>query len=72
MPQSKFTEKYHSDAKFRENHLHYMSQRVTCPCSPQKTTARCNLSKHKKTRIHQQWAEKQMLADKLKEIELIL
>jgi hypothetical protein len=72
MPQSKFVEKYHTDSTFREKHLNYMSQKVTCSCSPHKSTARCNMSKHRKTRIHQQWVEKQILAEKLREIEMIL
>lgn len=46
---SKFKE-YYADPEFKKKHNTYMLEKVDCECGF--TTARCNMTKHKKGRNH--------------------
>lgn len=58
--------KYYEDPEFKKKHLEKMSEKIKCDCGFM--TARCNLSRHKKSHIHIKKMEK---AGKLKNMEKI-
>lgn len=68
---------YYQDPEFRKRHKAYILTKVECPCGA--TTARCNMTRHKKSSKHQLWESKQVsvtkltkLENKIKELEKLL
>jgi hypothetical protein len=51
-----FAEHYNSDPDFRKKHLAKMCEKVKCECGF--VTARCNMSRHKKSHLHIEKMEK--------------
>lgn len=50
-PNMTFMERYNADDKYRQKHLKYMSEKISCPeCDV--TIARNGLSRHKQTQKH--------------------
>jgi hypothetical protein len=45
-----FKDYYHNNEEFRKKHLDKMSEKITCCCGFE--TARCNLSRHMRSRTH--------------------
>lgn len=45
-----FTDYYYNDDEFRKNHLKKLNEKIECDCGF--ITARCNLSRHKKSHLH--------------------
>ena len=45
-----FSERYHQQPGYKEKFLAKVYEKVVCDCG--ETFSRCNLSKHKKTKIH--------------------
>jgi len=61
---------YYQDPKFRERHIQYMSEKVTCEECGQ-ITSRSNMTKHRKTDIHNRLAkQKKRMSTKI-EIDLL-
>lgn len=46
----KFTDYYRSDPEFRRRHLDRIQEKIECECGF--VTAKCNLSRHRKSHIH--------------------
>jgi hypothetical protein len=53
---------YYQDPHFRERHLHYMSEKVKCKECGQ-MTSRCNMTKHRRTEIHNRLSEEKNMKD---------
>ncbi len=47
--------KAYANTEFKEKHKKYILTKVQCGCGT--VTARCNMSHHKASKKHQQWAE---------------
>lgn len=63
---SRFKERYDNDPEFKQRHSEYMKQKIQCTCGCQ--VARHNLTKHKRTKKHEQYTAtqtKQQDIDKL-------
>lgn len=43
----------YDDPEFKKKHKEYILTKVECPCGT--TTARCNMSHHRKTKKHLKW-----------------
>lgn len=59
-----FTDYYNNDPEFRKKHLDKLKEKIECPCGF--ITARCNLSRHKKSHIH---INKMLKINRIKELE---
>lgn len=47
---SQFKIKYNNDQTFKEKHLKYIKEKITCECG--KKLSRSNLSSHRKSKLH--------------------
>jgi hypothetical protein len=56
MTSKTFIDYYHNDSEFRKRHLDKLKEKVECECGF--VTARCNLSRHKKSHLHIEKIEK--------------
>lgn len=59
-----FVDYYHSDPEFRQKHLDKLKEKIICECGF--VTARCNLSRHRKSHLHINKIEK---INRIKELE---
>ena len=59
-----FTDYYNEDEEFRKKHLARLNEKVTCECGF--VTARCNLSRHKKSHLH---TDKMVNIDRINKIK---
>ena len=66
-----FVDYYKEDPEFRKKHLEKLSERIQCECGF--VTARCNLSRHKKSHVHIDKMEKinriKVLKEELAQLE---
>lgn len=62
-----FKEYYDEDSEFRKKHLQRLNEKIECECGFM--TARCNLSRHKKSHIHLQKMQKIQKNNKIQELK---
>ena len=55
----KFTD-YYADEAFRARHSSYMMEKVPCPDGCGTMTARCNMTKHRRTSKHIKFVQNKM------------
>ena len=64
-----FKERYDNDPEFKATHKKYIMTKIKCECGHE--LMRCNMTRHKQNRIHQNYEKKNIeeLSQQVSEIE---
>lgn len=67
---SKSFKDYYADPEFREKHLKYVMEKTNCQCG--KMVARCNLGRHRKSKVHIKWMEENDRPTQIREMKKMI